>query len=785
MRFYILLFAIFINFQLPAQQSQNSFELIVIGHGISKNDAHLEAFHSAVAQGVNIYMENPKGINLKSIKYTNNDFILSEIVMNDTCIVGNKHISYLKFTFSLEKFYSFFESNGFKRNEAGGIYSIKIMNDKLLISSEVVALKNCLNLIDSLKNNIYDFDFTHKSPTTKFDPMFYIIDFRIRSTPNENIKVVYNTLKEFLKIYTLNSKDVEDAKIANRPFYKLTFERANYYFRSEPAVNLLKQIFVEIISKRDKYALYDGTRGWNHNWEKLGNLDYHNSTYHYSINTNDLREVKIGEHFIFEDMSPAYSLTDLEKVRDFSVFRRDVAINTYKVNFDGNKFASKIRSQKAMEEDEVLKIWEALFKLNPVLNKSFSYKLNVNDPVELNGGSSYKVVFNVDCYTNYNIDTVCMGLKNILNSLSLDSSELAYHDDLKNRYFEIKIDDKSYYLRNIKSALAVKYFFDEIKYIERRFIIDDGLEKMLGSSFIQFYPIDNSDLNLISVPLDDNYIEFFNFSGFENRKDWEFYESNNQGGIESIRFINYKVNSDLVGSYIFRSVNDTIKKFNIEKRYKLDDITKINKFKIYSNSTINNIGIWKNGGIVFHEATNFEFIMPINYGTQMQKLEFNNKYLNAFSKLNTDTIIGSGLNNCNSLNKFSKNYSSPFIFSKMIDLNNFTDWFIPSKNEMQQLFLFHRKYFSPSYILGDLNSDFLTSSIYKNNNFQNEGFYTFVQEIDNQSIQEILSIYNFPKEKKVISQIGKPPSNSMKDTTPKTFNFKMNFIPIRMHINYY
>ena len=70
MRFYILLFAIFINSQLPAQQSQNSFELIVIGHGISKNDAHLEAFHSAVAQGVNIYMENPKGINLKSIKYT-------------------------------------------------------------------------------------------------------------------------------------------------------------------------------------------------------------------------------------------------------------------------------------------------------------------------------------------------------------------------------------------------------------------------------------------------------------------------------------------------------------------------------------------------------------------------------------------------------------------------------------------------------------------------------------------------------------------------------------------
>jgi hypothetical protein len=265
--------------------------------------------------------------------------------------------------------------------------------------------------------------------------------------------------------------------------------------------------------------------------------------------------------------------------------------------------------------------------------------------------------------------------------------------------------------------------------------------------------------------------------------DWSFYDENDRGGIESINFINDNIAySDLVGSYITRKVNDTIKQFNFEKRYKFDDIRKIKRIEIYSSSTINNIGIWRNGGIVFHESTNFEFIMPINYKTQIQELKFNEKYLNAFAQSNTDTIIGSGFNNCKTLNKFSKNYSTPFIFTKILHLNNYNDWFMPSKNEMQQLFLFQRKYYSPSDYLGDLNSDFVTSSIYKNNNFQNEGFYFYNQNIENDIIHERIHFYNFPKEKKVTSQMNKalPPNKRTEPTFAR--DFKINFIPIRMHI---
>ncbi len=392
-----------------------------------------------------------------------------------------------------------------------------------------------------------------------------------------------------------------------------------------------------------------------------------------------------------------------------------------KVEFQGSLFSANIRQKKLAEQSEIKAVWDLLFTLNPIINNSFDYKIKANEPIALNHDQNqYQVKLFVDCYTNSNIEVVFNSVKGFLKSASLSKDEVENLKKLNIGIQRIKIDGLEYFIRTEESINALNKFFNDIKLIENRFVIDDGIKQYDNLSVINIVE------TLGLVPGDKEWRESnsyydqkntsLNYSGFENISEY----SDLSSGIRCAPGLYQSTPSYNSGCHeltlISRKSNEKIKTFIINNNYSLQNLEKIQEIRVFPLSKISNVGFWKKGGVVFHENSKYLFLTPIfnqDIALQSQDLcglsfDEDSRYVSKINTFTTDTSIGSGKKNTMLLFKTLDNINTPFKYANQLSILGYKDWFIPSFSEMKILQFFIQ------YFLLDKSSyerEYFTSSI--------------------------------------------------------------------------
>ncbi len=469
-----------------------------------------------------------------------------------------------------------------------------------------------------------------------------------------------------------------------------------------------------------------------------------------SVTNGNIQKYDVMNETTLPDGSYATTLKAIVSVNKLTTFCESKGV---KIEFQGGLFAMNIKQKKLAEKSEEIAIWNTLFILNPILNQSFDYKLKSSEPIEIDHSKDlFQIKFEIDCIANSNMAVVFEYLKKTLSSISLTKSEIEDFKSLNIKIYTIKIDGNEYSLRNEKSELALIAFLKEIRNIERRFIFDDGFDKNSGGEFVRniYNKYSSYKLNRIkgfTVSSDDNNNAYWSDKVVRNDDDYSLYYS----GFESL--IEYKpynggkcplgryYSNDNCDSYSFvsRNPNEKIVTFLLSKNYTLNILEKIKGFKVYPNYKTSNVGIWKNGGRIFYENNQFYLIMPILdndlafnvESNSIQAPSFSNdsikiKYKSVFRKIISDTSIGTGKNNTKIIYNLTTAFNNtPFKSSIDYSFNGYNDWFIPSKNEMEELVIFSQLYNLDGKGLNwnGLEKEYLTSS-FKIKDEYRFGFYT-------------------------------------------------------------
>jgi hypothetical protein len=339
-------------------------------------------------------------------------------------------------------------------------------------------------------------------------------------------------------------------------------------------------------------------------------------------------------------------------------------------------------------------------------------------------------------------------------------------------------------LRNNESFDALNTFFDEIKWIQRRFIIADGVKNFVGSfamygksngynggnPYLKINRVFGAEHNSgetmwVDKSWSESYI-YDEYSGFEDLSFMGKLKANYIPG-----YLQYNHDNYLINGICFRS-RDTSKKlktFDITVTYSLSELEKISDFTVEHSSKYSRLSQWYNGGSIFYEDSNYVLIQPIGkrpmfsfkveqYCRECQGDDRDNNcpdlrlcpitnyhltkligdlYKNTF----TDTLIGSGLNNTKKIGNIYDSLLSPFKYVQSKVINSYSDWFIPSKNEAYHLVEYWRKYFK---ITGfDLNRNIMTSSLSKGKKYDDnwDSFFE-IKEFD--AYNQSLNIYYQP-----------------------------------------
>jgi hypothetical protein len=420
-----------------------------------------------------------------------------------------------------------------------------------------------------------------------------------------------------------------------------------------------------------------------------------------------------------------------------------------KVEFQGGLFAMNIKLQAIAEQSELIAVWNVLFMLNPILNKSFDYKAQTFDPISIEGNNKFKVRFLVDCIGNKNQEFVFDYLNKFLVGISLSINERKNYEKLNKLIWGIKVDGNEYYLRNKESYDAFENFFKEILFIERRFIIEDNVKNLIGSHTSYSYTRrGNLEFEINNVYGASEYQEnedgllVWKSSHSERKNDnYSGFEDLNARGKYSEGYFGFKYkDEDRYGmAYNKRITGEVIKTYDFSITYTLKELEKINAFNVYHISRNKKIGQWYKGGVIFYEDSIKSLIVPIGFKSfeystyqyccdttnadrqykcpdiyicNINEYDLRDQLQDIFLKINTDTSIGSGYENSRKILSISSQYNTPFKFLKYKIIQGFNDWFIPSKLESELLINYSERYY-PIFI-----QNIYTSSLIKEKHYR-------------------------------------------------------------------
>ncbi len=368
------------------------------------------------------------------------------------------------------------------------------------------------------------------------------------------------------------------------------------------------------------------------------------------------------------------------------------------VEFDGGLFSINIKQQLLNEEAEIKAVENLIFMLHPILLQSFNYAVQYDSPVSVDGGSTnWLIKYKISSTSNENMKHISIRLSRLLESISLRSHEVEMFKSLNKKYFQLSLNEVTYYLRTKESLQLISLLISDINLSMRNFVLSDGLNNILGIHEIG-PPWSSIAINGGRVVSGGGCTQVYN--GY-----------------------NFIIDSGaLMGNYV------------IERTYDNIQINKIKKIQIESNYRHSSLGKLENGGRIFYEDSNFILVYSL------RSISVPRNFIGKIGACITATEIGSGLFNTAQIQ--NKIDTTNIIGKEVIRKNRpmYGQWCIPSLEEsilMTNSFLLFNDFkavingwdMSPMI---DASGSYLTSSFSNGYNYQNiyvkegksqDGFY--------------------------------------------------------------
>jgi hypothetical protein len=232
-------------------------------------------------------------------------------------------------------------------------------------------------------------------------------------------------------------------------------------------------------------------------------------------------------------------------------------------------------------------------------------------------------------------------LKKQLSFIALTAEEADNYKSINKIIYPVIIDKVTYNFRTEESKLAIDFFLKDFDNVFENYIVSNGIDSLKGhvigqsisnTSLFSFIDVDVVQRSKVPVPAYKSIID-----------------------------------GNEVGKYSFYDLKS------------LNEITSISGYKIIPAYPKSSIGVWKSGGIVFAEFENgVEMIMSIfNYSLDDSVI----KAPQCAMDLLTKKDLWTGTSNTDSIVKICNSYT-PAHYCKLNSFNGFSDWFLPSYEEL-------------------------------------------------------------------------------------------------------
>lgn len=341
------------------------------------------------------------------------------------------------------------------------------------------------------------------------------------------------------------------------------------------------------------------------------------------------------------------------------------------VTVKGSLFSINIKQQLLNEQGETDAICEMVGVLHEPMQTSFDFQLINREPTSLDAESkNWSIPVEVSVIANDNYNTCMDYFKKTMAAISLSETEMYTYKKLGKNIFSVEFSIKSpesnnkeiltYYLRRAKSMQALLSFLNNWNFYTSNFVINDGFgsfdvlnTKMIRNSEKEFFlAMDNSGYFRDYQEQKKYRLERSGWRGF---KEFTGYKD-----LEKEYKINYSIN--------IYNVGDVVVKYNFEDVKSIDEIEKLEKYKISGNGVRSE---FKYGGYVVYEDSGHGLIasiMDINSFFDLPVDEWEEgrrRLLDSFYRINNEY-----------LDSILKGYS----------LNAFNDWRIPNFGEFKKIF---------------------------------------------------------------------------------------------------
>lgn len=345
------------------------------------------------------------------------------------------------------------------------------------------------------------------------------------------------------------------------------------------------------------------------------------------------------------------------------------------VEFKGSLFTVNIKQQLLNEQGEIKAVQNMTKVLLNTILQSFDYSITTFEPKSLDAESkNWALPLIVTAKTNKNFLYVKDYLIRNLSSLCLNKIELSKYQTLNKRTFCMKIDDDTFYFRNISSFITLIYFFESWKIYIKNYKILSNLGEIKGT-------IIRSDdkINIIKMYHNKSIINENSLREIDNFKDKDIIEVN------------------------LCEPNSYAATFNINLQISLAEMEKLTAISVEGNApnTSLSIGDFYEGGIIF------QIDSSKNHGTIISPLPImylayspvytappyydSDRVVNYYSGycwsldnkyLNTLEEIGAGKENTLLIMESFKESETAAKLCSSWFFNGYTDWFLPSIDEL-------------------------------------------------------------------------------------------------------
>ena len=212
-----------------------------------------------------------------------------------------------------------------------------------------------------------------------------------------------------------------------------------------------------------------------------------------SVASGNIQAFKILE----EQHTDSLDFCLLEAVVSISKLTSFAQSKGYAVEVQGGMFAINIKQKQLNESAEVVAIRNGLTTALDILDNGFDFKIKTSEPVVNDAiKGDWKMLVDVETYTNENYVSAHKIVHSLLNSISMNEQEVAEYKTLGKTVYQLNYHypdqtAKTYHLRTSDGLWAFIRFTYKIPNLTQRFKISDGIKDYKNGVQLDYENISN------------------------------------------------------------------------------------------------------------------------------------------------------------------------------------------------------------------------------------------------------------------------------------------------------